>query len=93
MDGQLIAWSCNGSHAHTIRGFNVKIEVFFQACKSTHSARFLVQLAAQNQGQVDDRLNIDQVDTLQLQNVHFAYPARPEVKVLQGVSLTIQKAS
>ena len=52
-----------------------------------------VQLAAQNQGQVDDRLKIDQVDTLQLQNVHFAYPARPEVKVLQGVSLTIQKAS
>ena len=46
-----------------------------------------------NQGQVDDRLKIDRVDTLQLQNVHFAYPARPDIKVLQGVSLTIQKAS
>lgn len=41
--------------------------------------------------QVDDRLKIDRVDTLQLQNVHFAYPARPDIKVLQGVSLTIQK--
>lgn len=41
--------------------------------------------------QKDDRVKVDQIETLELQNVQFAYPARPEIQVLQGISLTINK--
>lgn len=43
------------------------------------------------EGQKDDRVKVDQIETLELQNVQFAYPARPEIQVLQGISLTINK--
>eukprot|EP00439_Symbiodinium_sp_Y106_P013760 s4873_g1.t5 len=39
----------------------------------------------------DDREVIGPIETLQLEDVHFAYPARPEITVLHGLSLTIQK--
>ncbi|CAE7377871.1 PGY2 [Symbiodinium natans] len=39
----------------------------------------------------DDREVIGPIETLQLDEVHFAYPARPDIKVLHGLSLTIQK--
>jgi len=39
----------------------------------------------------DDRKPAGQIETMAFENVHFAYPARPEMKVLNGVSLTIQK--
>jgi ABC-type multidrug transport system fused ATPase/permease subunit len=38
----------------------------------------------------DDRQAITKVESMELQDVHFAYPARPDVKVLNGLSLRIQ---
>ncbi len=68
-----------------------------QACpcrfQITHSSgSWLIHLAlSKAEGLKDDRLKVDQIETLELQNVHFAYPARPEIQVLQGISLTINK--
>ncbi|CAE7539788.1 ABCB1 [Symbiodinium natans] len=39
----------------------------------------------------DQRLDITSIDKFQFESVHFTYPARPEVKVLNGLSLTIQR--
>eukprot|EP00931_Biecheleriopsis_adriatica_P061606 TRINITY_DN3704_c0_g1_i2.p1 TRINITY_DN3704_c0_g1~~TRINITY_DN3704_c0_g1_i2.p1 ORF type:complete len:1295 (-),score=340.44 TRINITY_DN3704_c0_g1_i2:505-4389(-) len=39
----------------------------------------------------DDRETIDTIDSMELKDVHFAYPARPEVNVLSGLNLTIKK--
>ena len=43
-------------------------------------------------GHNDDRKVLDDIHTLKLDNVSFAYPARPDVQVLQSVNLTIHKA-
>ena len=61
----------------------------FQIADSSGS--WLIHLALSNEGQKDDRVKVDQIETLELQNVQFAYPARPEIQVLQGISLTINK--
>ncbi|CAE7448345.1 ABCB1 [Symbiodinium natans] len=39
----------------------------------------------------DDRKTVGPIETLELDEVHFAYPARPEMKILHGLSLTIKK--
>lgn len=39
----------------------------------------------------DIRKEIKSIDSLELKEVHFAYPARPEMKVLQGLTLNIEK--
>eukprot|EP00928_Gymnodinium_smaydae_P033185 TRINITY_DN23836_c0_g1_i1.p1 TRINITY_DN23836_c0_g1~~TRINITY_DN23836_c0_g1_i1.p1 ORF type:complete len:1336 (+),score=227.56 TRINITY_DN23836_c0_g1_i1:98-4009(+) len=41
--------------------------------------------------QLDNRENISAIETMELQNVHFVYPARPTIKVLNGLSLSIGK--
>ena len=56
------------------------------------SGSWLIHSAlSKTEGQKDDRVKVDQIETLELQNVQFAYPARPEIQVLQGISLTINK--
>jgi len=39
----------------------------------------------------DDRKAIDYIQSMELKDVHFSYPARPEVKVLNGLNLRIEK--
>ncbi|CAE7455850.1 ABCB5 [Symbiodinium sp. CCMP2456] len=39
----------------------------------------------------DDRKTVGPIESLSLEDVHFAYPARPEMKILHGLSLTIKK--
>jgi ATP-binding cassette, subfamily B (MDR/TAP), member 1 len=39
----------------------------------------------------EDRKAIGAIETLQLKDVHFSYPARPDIKILNGLTLTIQK--
>jgi len=39
----------------------------------------------------DKRLDISSIDQFVFESVHFSYPARPDVKVLNGLSLTIQR--
>ncbi|CAE7945512.1 Abcb1a [Symbiodinium sp. KB8] len=39
----------------------------------------------------DDRKTVGPIETLSLEDVHFAYPARPDMKILNGLSLTIKK--
>ncbi|CAE7217756.1 ABCB1 [Symbiodinium natans] len=39
----------------------------------------------------DTREGIDSIDSFEFNDVHFTYPARPDVKVLNGLSLTIQR--
>lgn len=41
--------------------------------------------------QQDERQVLSEIETFQLQDVHFAYPARPDVPVLRGITLTIRK--
>jgi ATP-binding cassette subfamily B (MDR/TAP) protein 1 len=41
--------------------------------------------------QGDNRSTISKIDSLELKDIHFHYPARPETKVLNGLSLTIGK--
>jgi len=39
----------------------------------------------------DTREGIDSIEQFDFESVHFTYPARPDVKVLNGLSLTIQR--
>eukprot|EP00439_Symbiodinium_sp_Y106_P064608 s2683_g10.t1 len=39
----------------------------------------------------DTRENISSIEQFDFESVHFSYPARPDVKVLNGLSLTIQR--
>ena len=39
----------------------------------------------------DKRQDISKIEKFDFENVHFTYPARPDVKVLNGVSLSIQR--
>ena len=39
----------------------------------------------------DQRQDISSIEKFEFQAVHFTYPARPDVKVLNGLSLTIQR--
>ena len=39
----------------------------------------------------DDRKELTQIENFQLQSVEFFYPARPEVKILQNLSLTMKR--
>ena len=63
--------------------------VFKSQTVQAHDSSILA--LSKTEGQKDDRVKVDQIETLELQNVQFAYPARPEIQVLQGISLTINK--
>jgi ATP-binding cassette subfamily B (MDR/TAP) protein 1 len=39
----------------------------------------------------DGRETIESIDRMELKEVHFCYPASPDVKVLNGLSLTVEK--
>eukprot|EP00439_Symbiodinium_sp_Y106_P024056 s2066_g2.t3 len=39
----------------------------------------------------DSRASIDSIENFEFNDVHFTYPARPDVKVINGLSLTIQR--
>eukprot|EP00434_Breviolum_minutum_P013893 symbB.v1.2.012251.t1/scaffold843.1/size158467/2 len=39
----------------------------------------------------DTRKDLESIEKLELEEVHFNYPARPEVKILNGLSLSIQR--
>ncbi|CAK9045272.1 ATP-dependent translocase ABCB1 (ATP-binding cassette sub-family B member 1) (Multidrug resistance protein 1) (P-glycoprotein 1) (Phospholipid transporter ABCB1) (CD antigen CD243) [Durusdinium trenchii] len=39
----------------------------------------------------DGRQEISSIEKFEFQSVHFNYPARPEVKILNGLSLTVQR--
>ena len=39
----------------------------------------------------DVRKDLEAIETLDLEDVHFSYPARPSVKILNGLSLSIRK--
>ncbi|CAJ1383037.1 unnamed protein product, partial [Effrenium voratum] len=53
---------------------------------------YLVKHESEIQRRVhDDRRPASTIESLQLENVAFSYPARPDIQVLSGVSLTIRK--
>ena len=39
----------------------------------------------------DERKDLESIEKFELEEVHFNYPARPEVKILNGLSLSIQR--
>ncbi|OLP94424.1 Multidrug resistance protein 1 [Symbiodinium microadriaticum] len=55
---------------------------FFQAMESKPKIQCRLE---------DQRQDIQTIEKFDFQEVHFTYPARPDVKVLNGLSLTIQR--
>ncbi|CAE7381505.1 ABCB1, partial [Symbiodinium pilosum] len=55
---------------------------FFQAVENKPAIQCRIE---------DKRLDITSIEKFQFESVHFTYPARPDVKVLNGLSLTIER--
>jgi ABC-type multidrug transport system fused ATPase/permease subunit len=68
----------------------------FAGASKAKSSMAMFFYALENDAQIqrrskDERADIGSIDTLELSNVVFAYPAQPEVTVLNGLSLKISR--